>query len=446
VRAADKAGNESADNEQTAPISLGPPPTAVVTPGVTVDFGDVGADGTVSESFVVANTATDPLALLSATILVDGAGFSTATTSLVVEPENSTTLEVSFEAAEVGNLNGDYEGTLTIRTNDPNNRSIVIELTASISAGISGPDISVTPTVLTFSRTRLLNTTGSRDVTVTNLGGLPLTGTIALTGSSAFAQDAGSTLSLAAGASLTVAVTFTPTTVGSFEGSLAFASNDADEPTVTVTMSGGGVAELPSQGTVQTRVVKAAVTFDATFPSTSQGQQDFISNFIAQLAATLGISVNRIKNVTISEGSVIVEFEIAKTGGEEGEPTAEEAVADLVTILSDTTTTNPLTENIAPVTAVADNTEDVVLQPEDANGDAILGWFTRGGTQVGFDDFFLFADNFGLTSASGDWDPIFDIAPEGAADGQINFDDFFRFADDFGKTVANAAEIQDALE
>ena len=57
----------------------------------------------------------------------------------------------------------------------------------------------------------------------------------------------------------------------------------------------------------------------------------------------------------------------------------------------------------------------------------LLGDFVANGA-VDFDDFFLFADNFGRTEADDDWDPAIDIVANGA----IDFDDFFLFADNFG--------------
>ena len=78
-----------------------------------------------------------------------------------------------------------------------------------------------------------------------------------------------------------------------------------------------------------------------------------------------------------------------------------------------------------------------VIAPLDRNGDPILGWFTREGDQVDFDDFFLFADHFGTEQGQPGYDARFDIV----ANGRIDFGDFFRFADDFGKVVANASVI-----
>ncbi len=55
-----------------------------------------------------------------------------------------------------------------------------------------------------------------------------------------------------------------------------------------------------------------------------------------------------------------------------------------------------------------------------------------GDLSVGFADFFLFADHFGETSDSAGWDPIYDVAANGA----IDFEDFFMFADHFGEEGA----------
>ena len=69
--------------------------------------------------------------------------------------------------------------------------------------------------------------------------------------------------------------------------------------------------------------------------------------------------------------------------------------------------------------------------PVDDGGELVLGWFTREGDRVDFDDFFLLADRFGASDADSDFELFFDIVPNG----QIDVDDFLRFADDFGKAV-----------
>jgi hypothetical protein len=69
----------------------------------------------------------------------------------------------------------------------------------------------------------------------------------------------------------------------------------------------------------------------------------------------------------------------------------------------------------------------------DASGARINGLFGMDNT-VGFDDFFLFADNFGMTGADVAFEPAFDLVPNG----KVDFEDFFLVAESFGR-IANIA-------
>ena len=71
----------------------------------------------------------------------------------------------------------------------------------------------------------------------------------------------------------------------------------------------------------------------------------------------------------------------------------------------------------------------------DSEGRAIFGLFGAD-HRVGFDDFFILADLFGLMAEDAAFDPAFDLAPNAA----IDFDDFFVLADNFGRSVAGAAK------
>ena len=71
----------------------------------------------------------------------------------------------------------------------------------------------------------------------------------------------------------------------------------------------------------------------------------------------------------------------------------------------------------------------------DSEGRAILGLFGADNS-IGFDDFFIFADNFNLTAEDVGFDPAFDLDPNG----MINFEDFFVFADNFGRSTAAAGK------
>jgi hypothetical protein len=72
----------------------------------------------------------------------------------------------------------------------------------------------------------------------------------------------------------------------------------------------------------------------------------------------------------------------------------------------------------------------------DKTGAVVLGLFGPD-NQVDFDDFFIFADHFGLTAADQGFDPAFDLSPNN----QVDFDDFFVFADYFGRSIEAAGKL-----
>ena len=71
----------------------------------------------------------------------------------------------------------------------------------------------------------------------------------------------------------------------------------------------------------------------------------------------------------------------------------------------------------------------------DAGGNVVLGLFGSD-NEVGFDDFFILADQFGLTAEDENFEPAFDLSPNN----RIDLNDFFTFADFFGRTVEGAGK------
>ena len=71
----------------------------------------------------------------------------------------------------------------------------------------------------------------------------------------------------------------------------------------------------------------------------------------------------------------------------------------------------------------------------DANGNLVLGLFGSD-NEVGFDDFFILADQFGLTAEDENFEPAFDLSPNN----RIDLNDFFTFADFFGRAVEGAGK------
>ena len=70
------------------------------------------------------------------------------------------------------------------------------------------------------------------------------------------------------------------------------------------------------------------------------------------------------------------------------------------------------------------------------DGTPVLGLFGADAS-VGYDDFFIFADHFGLSAGAEAYEPAFDLSPNN----QIDYDDFFVFADNFGKAIQVAGKV-----
>ena len=115
---------------------------------------------------------------------------------------------------------------------------------ALTGTGTAAPIVSLSPTSLTFSGQALNTTSAAKTVTLTNTGTATLTITgYSFTGTNPtnFAQTHTCASTLAAGASCTISVTFTPSAAGTRSASLAVADNASGSPqTVALTGTGNG--------------------------------------------------------------------------------------------------------------------------------------------------------------------------------------------------------------
>lgn len=118
-------------------------------------------------------------------------------------------------------------------------------VTATVSGPPVQPDIDVQPTSLDFGSVTV-GSTGDRTLTVRNVGGASLTVTGMSIDNSRFTIVSPSPpFTVNAGGQQTVTVRFAPTTVGVQNGTLRIQSNDPDEATISVSLTGQGVAAQP---------------------------------------------------------------------------------------------------------------------------------------------------------------------------------------------------------
>ncbi len=123
--------------------------------------------------------------------------------------------------------------------------------TFTVTATVSGapppaqPDIDVQPTALDFGSVTV-GSTADRTLTVRNVGNAPLTVTGMTLDNPRFTIVSPSTpFTVNAGGQQTVTVRFAPTSVGPQSGTLRIQSNDPDEATVSVSVTGQGVGTQP---------------------------------------------------------------------------------------------------------------------------------------------------------------------------------------------------------
>jgi hypothetical protein len=178
---------------------------------------------------------TETLSLLGST---DGSNFSTIVGSAgyTFDPNaNNNTVTITFNATTARYV----RANITANTGWAAGQLSDFEVFPA-AGGSSAPTLSVSPASLTFASQALNTTSSPQTVTVNNTGSATANiSTIATTGD--FAETSTCGTSIAAGASCTVSVTFTPTASGTRTGSLTIASNASNSPsTVALTGTGAG--------------------------------------------------------------------------------------------------------------------------------------------------------------------------------------------------------------
>ncbi|HIM55737.1 MAG TPA: choice-of-anchor D domain-containing protein, partial [Candidatus Latescibacteria bacterium] len=210
--------------------------------GGDLDFGDVARDESIAENFAFSNSSDDPEAVLVVSVSVDGDGYSLSTGTLSVAPGESGSFDVNFSAADVANANGSYPGSMTIRTNDPENQQTVIALAAVITTGLDPAAFDLSAAAIEFGE-QTLNVGATESFTISNAGGFDLDVTLELAGDDVFAISS-TAETLGEGESADIEVVFTPGESIDYSATITIATNDADNPSATVTISGTGAAPV----------------------------------------------------------------------------------------------------------------------------------------------------------------------------------------------------------
>ena len=246
--------------------------------GTTFDFGTTPVGTPEDVTLTVENAGTADLNLPAAIelpsgftlVLISPAGSGDPVQTIVV-PGGSATITLEL----MGDFPGSYTGTASIYTNDP-----AAPFSFNLTGVVAAPQVQVTsdgnviqggvgagaegnaPATVDFGDTDL-NSPLSETFTVTNVGTaeLSLIDPIVVPYGFSVTSDFGAT-TLAPGDSTTFTVQLDADTEGAYQGTLAFESNDADQPLFYFSLS----------GQVATPVMRVS---DGTIALTSGSTDDF---------------------------------------------------------------------------------------------------------------------------------------------------------------------------
>lgn len=213
-------------------------PSIVVSP-TSLDFGTVKTDASKALGVLITNTGDRALNITN--MVVDGSihySFEGSTTA-TLNTEDTITVFVRFHPKTAGTLTG----TLTVTSNDPDNGSLVVNLTG-IGQSLS-PNISVWLDTLKFGDV-IAGNSSDLGFRVSNTGDTALTVSNVVASGTGFSYSGDTGFTVNINDSSEVTVRFAPVTTGDFTGTLTITSNDPDTPTKTVQLSGKGTTSSSS--------------------------------------------------------------------------------------------------------------------------------------------------------------------------------------------------------
>ena len=249
----------------SAPNPPPPTPTYLLSASAnSLNLGSllVGASG--SQSIVLTNTGNSSVSISQ--VAVTGTGFTAGgfAVPLTLAAGQNATLTVAFSPVAAGNVTGSVS-VISNATNSPT----TIALTGS---GIA-PTRILSPSVssLSFGNILVGKTSGPQTVSITNSGNSSVTiSQFTVPGAAFTASGLTVPMTLVAGQSASLTLSFSPSAAGTVGGSVSVVSNATNSPT-TISLTGTGVQP-------QISVVPSSVAFGNATVGTSDIQTMTIRN------------------------------------------------------------------------------------------------------------------------------------------------------------------------
>ena len=345
----------------------------------TLDFSSVGVvTGQTSSSLTISVNNGSAAAVTVSKIAINGqfsivtaSSNACATSGVMLAPGGSCNVAVVFSPT----MGGSATGTLTFTTSS--NQTVDVTLKGQATAATPKLAWQGSTTSLAFSSTLVGQTSATQTLTLTNpgtaaatLSGVTLSGTDAASFAIASTSTCKANVSLAANASCTVVLGFSPASAGAKSATLKIASN-ATSPG-DVVLSGSGMAPTPTNGMLT--VSKSALDFSGT------------SVDIGQTSAAMGVTVTNgnVSTVTLTKVDVTGPFKVTANTCPVSNPAIALNASCMVSVVFVPTASGMSTGSLTLTTAIG-QTLVVSLQGLSTAPAPVLAWQTGGVTALQFD-------------------------------------------------------------
>lgn len=333
----------------------------------SLDYGTRALNRYTSRHFTISNNGTQSV-YFGGVSLSGSSAFAVSVWSgpKWLEPGGSVAVWVRFTPTAATSYSANLTATFKDSTGSRSQSVGLIGAGAS-SGGKSSPSgqLVITPSSLTFGN-QTVNTTVSRNFSVTNVGSGSVSLTSIASASNAFAVTGWSgATTLASGTTQTFAVSFTPTTTAGYTGSVAIQSNASNQPALNI--SGSGVASSapsPVGVTVQ----------PATLSLPAGGTQEFAATVTNTPDTSVSWQVNSLVGGNASVGT------ISQAGFYTAPPSVPSNPYVTITAVSAADSTKKSSSAVS-ITATASTGNDYYVSPtgsDSASGALAAPWRTIG--------------------------------------------------------------------
>jgi hypothetical protein len=238
-------------NEASVSVTLhgtGTPPANVCDINVTPlsrNFGSVVVGQTATLAVSIGNTGTGPCSVSALAVTPAEFALHTSVPARPFTVQPSAAVQVQLNYAPVNQ--GADTGSLQVTSDDPDEGTVTVALSGTGSVA-TACNIQVSQLALNFGGVPL-GSSATRSTTITNTGDANCTvNSVSVTGSSEFTINPvlpSLPLTLIPGDGVPVSVRYTPSGLGDDAGTLTTRTSDPDQPTLTVSLAGSGVATAP---------------------------------------------------------------------------------------------------------------------------------------------------------------------------------------------------------